>query len=74
MFGIRVLIYLLGIALVVWILIRLAKGSGTKKKPVRQMEDTVRCAHCGMFVPRNEATRDGDRYYCSAAHRDQDQQ
>lgn len=74
MFGIRVLIYLLGIALVVWILIRLAKGSGTKKKPVQQMDDMVRCAHCGTFVPRNEATRHNDRYYCSTAHRDQDQQ
>jgi uncharacterized protein len=74
MFGIRVLIYLLGIALVVWILIRLARGSGSKKKPLAQMDDMVQCAHCGTFLPRHEATQDGDRYYCSTGHRDQDRQ
>ncbi len=74
MFGIRVLIYLVGIALVVWILLRLARSSGTKKKPLRQVDDMVRCAHCSVFVPRNEAIQEGDRYYCSTQHRDRDRQ
>ena len=72
MFGIRVLIYLLGIGLVVWILIRLAKGSRIEEKPAKKVSDMVGCAHCGTFVPRNEATREEDRYYCCSQHRDAD--
>ena len=72
MFGMRVLIFLLGIALVVWILIRLAKGPSLTKKPDKRIGEMVRCARCGVFTPREEAIRKGDRYYCSAAHRDED--
>jgi len=66
MFGIRVLIYLLGIGLIVWILMRL------EKKQAKQVDDMVRCTRCGMFVPRHEAIRDEDRYYCCSQHRDED--
>ncbi|MFQ5643883.1 MAG: PP0621 family protein [Thiogranum sp.] len=72
MFGIRVLIYLLGIGLVIWILMRLAKGPRIEKKTARQVDDMVRCARCGTFTPRNEAVREGDRYYCCSQHRDED--
>ncbi len=30
--------------------------------------DTVRCAHCGMHVPRDEAVGGGELWFCSAAH------
>ena len=72
MFGIRVLIYLLGIGLLVWILIRLAKAPRVEKKPTKQVDDMVRCAHCGTFVPRHEAISEEDRYYCCSQHRDED--
>jgi uncharacterized protein len=72
MFGIRVLIYLLGIALVVWILFRLAKKPGLENKPSKKVGDMVRCTQCGTFVPRNEAVQEGERYYCCEQHRDQD--
>lgn len=72
MFGIRVLLYLLGIALVVWILLRLAKGPRIESKPGKKVGDMVRCAHCGTYVPRNDALREGDKYYCSSNHRDED--
>ena len=72
MFGIRVLIYLLGIALVVWILIRLAKKPGADKKSTKRVGDMVRCAHCGIYIPRHEALTDSGRYYCCTQHRDED--
>ncbi len=72
MFGIRVLIYLLGIGLVVWILFRLAKAPRVEKKPAKKVDEMVRCARCGMFVPRHEAISEGDRYYCCSQHRDED--
>ena len=72
MFGIRVLIILLGIGLVAWILIRLAKGPALAKKPQKKVGDMVRCSHCGVYVPRGEAVQDGDRYFCCREHRDTD--
>jgi len=72
MFGIRVLIYLIGIGLVIWILMRLAKGPRVEKKPTRKVDDMVRCARCGTFVPRSESIREEDRYYCCSQHRDED--
>ena len=35
-------------------------------------EPIVPCAHCGLFVPTSDAVRDGERLYCSIAHRDAD--
>jgi len=29
----------------------------------------VSCAACGLHVPRNEALRQGDRFYCCEEHR-----
>lgn len=72
MFGIRVLIYILGIALVIWILFRLARGPGVENKPTKKVGDMVRCARCGTFVPRNEALQEAERFYCSREHRDED--
>jgi uncharacterized protein len=28
----------------------------------------VQCAHCGIYIPEQEALVNGDRFYCSAAH------
>ena len=32
-------------------------------------QETVRCAHCGVFVLRSEAVSEGADFYCSEAHR-----
>lgn len=72
MFGIRVLLYLVGIGLVIWILLRLAKSPRIGEKPLKKVGKMVRCARCGTFVPQNEALRSGDRYYCCSEHRDKD--
>jgi uncharacterized protein len=73
MFGIRVLIFLLGIGLVVWILIRLAKGPSLAKKPQKKVDEMVRCSRCGIFVPRGEAIQHGEHYYCCQEHHDKRQ-
>jgi len=72
MFGIRALIYLLGIALVVWILFRLGRAPSARKPAQKQVDDMVRCARCGVFVPKQEAIHEGDRNYCCSQHRDED--
>lgn len=31
-------------------------------------EPMVRCAHCGVFMPRSTALPHGDRFYCDSEH------
>lgn len=33
--------------------------------------DMVKCSQCGLHILRNEAIRDGDKYFCSDEHRQQ---
>ncbi len=69
MFGIRVLLFLVGIVLVAVILKRLAIGSRPavtrRQDPVRKM---VQCHHCGLYLPEQDAIQDSGRYYCAREH------
>ncbi|MFC6442348.1 MAG: hypothetical protein GX332_08345 [Alcaligenaceae bacterium] len=40
------------------------------KKPVsrHQAEPMVRCAHCGIYLPRSEALMSNDHTWCSLDH------
>lgn len=40
--------------------------------PTAPAGNMVRCAHCGLYLPEDDAVRDGERFYCSPEHRDQD--
>jgi len=69
MFGLRVLVFLVGIALVVVILKRLALGSGPRVARRReQVGRMVQCHHCGLYLPEQEAFQESGRYYCSREH------
>jgi hypothetical protein len=45
-------------------------GRHARREQHRGVEsvDTVKCARCGVYVPRIEATRNGDLWYCCAEH------
>ncbi len=73
MFGMRVLIFLLGIGLVVWILMRLYKSPVSRTKPKEKVGDMVKCEHCGVFIPRTNAIGQGNQFYCSKEHQEKDQ-
>ncbi|MDE1942638.1 MAG: hypothetical protein KGI47_05785 [Betaproteobacteria bacterium] len=32
-------------------------------------QEMVRCAHCGLYIPRTEALPGGGAFYCSEPHR-----
>jgi uncharacterized protein len=55
-------------AAVYWLLRSYAKDASRQDHPV--VEDMVRCAHCGMHIPRSEGILAGENYFCSASHRD----
>jgi uncharacterized protein len=47
-----------------------AEKDTTERPPVAPpAEAMVRCAHCGVHLPRTEAVEDGERLYCSEQHR-----
>ena len=70
------LIRLIIIGLIIWFLYRafqrmLEKPRNTDeaKRPATT-QDMVKCAHCGIHIPGNEALERDGWYYCSPEHRD----
>jgi len=72
------LIRLAVLALVIWLVIRLiqnayqrAAARTKRRSPARARAATgtmVRCAHCGVHLPREDAVTEGGDFYCSRAH------
>lgn len=68
------LIKLILLALGVWVVYRLLKGYGRsvrQDRPPRAEHggDMVRCAHCGVHLPRGEAIISRGEFYCTNEHR-----
>ncbi len=63
------LLFLIAIVVVVYLLIRSYKRSETRQgKPT--VDDMVRCAQCGVHVPKGESIQARGRFFCCAEHRD----
>lgn len=73
MFGIRLLLVLLALVAVVLILRRLYRRPSAAR-PLAVPGQMVRCAHCGLYLPRDEALHADDLDFCSADHRDRHRQ
>ena len=64
------------LALGVWVIYRIFKGYGrslkqdqTPSTPAEASEDMVRCAHCGVHLPRSESIVSQGEFFCSNEHR-----
>jgi len=64
------LLLLVVIAAVVYLLIRSYRRKSEEPEQDAVAEDMVRCAYCGVHLPRSESIKAGDKFYCSAEHRD----
>lgn len=70
---------LLLIALVIGIIVVLFRRLRAPKRPQGDSQPTsydpmVRCAHCGVNLPRDHAIRSNNgHYYCNIDHRDANQ-
>lgn len=63
------LLLLVAIAVVVYLLLRsFRKTAPQQDKTVA--EDMVRCAHCGVHLPKSESVMTDGRFFCSVEHRD----
>lgn len=70
------LIRLIIIGLIIWFLYRAfqrmlekPRSTETPKRPLTS-QDMVKCAHCGIHIPRDEALERDGKSYCSPEHRD----
>lgn len=70
----RLLFWIAVIFAAIWLWRRLKTPSTPRQQPRREDEGQpmVRCAHCGVHLPRSHALTQDDRWYCSQAHLEQD--
>jgi uncharacterized protein len=63
------LLFVFAILVVVYLLFRsYRKNLSRQDRPVT--EDMVRCAHCGVHLPKGESVRAEGMDFCSVEHRD----
>jgi len=68
------LIKLILLALAAWVVFRLVRSYsrtvGREDAPKNETgEDMVRCAHCGVHLPRSEAVVSRGEFFCTNEHR-----
>jgi uncharacterized protein len=65
----KLIFLVLGIVLAWWVL-KWYRKSMTRKEPppAGAAEDMVRCAHCGVHLPRSESHASSGRFFCSDEH------
>jgi uncharacterized protein len=62
----RLVVLIVLVVLAVWLVRRaLRKDAPAKPAPAGEL---VRCAHCGMHLPRAEARQEAGVLYCSEEH------
>ncbi|WP_460045709.1 PP0621 family protein [Pseudomonas sp. S2_H01] len=69
---IRLIMWIALIMAIVWLFKRATKGPAARSKPAAPELDAapmVRCAQCGVHVPRDRALSQGLQWYCTEAHR-----
>lgn len=68
----KILLLLLAFAVAYWIIKAYKRRTGQSRGTASEStgsEDMVRCAQCGVHLPRSESLMSGQLFYCSADHR-----
>ena len=63
------LLFLLAIVVVVYLLLRSFRRKSPKQDAPNAAEEMVRCAQCGVHLPKSESIQASGNYYCCDAHR-----
>ena len=66
----KIILIVLGLLLAYWFLksYRRRADRPDAQAPRAGAEDMVRCAHCGVHLPRSESVTTQGSFYCSADH------
>lgn len=65
----RLLILAAAVAAIYWLMQSRRGNPPGNGEDADSIEDMVRCAHCGIHLPKSEGLRADGKYYCSEAHR-----
>lgn len=63
------LLFLAAIVALIYLLLKSYRRPPRKPPTPEVTEDMVRCAQCGVHLPKGESILAGGKYYCSEAHR-----
>ncbi|MBI5891194.1 MAG: hypothetical protein HZB47_11035 [Nitrosomonadales bacterium] len=63
------LLFLLAVIVVVYLLLRSFRRQAPKQNASAPAEEMVRCAQCGVHLPKSESILANGNFYCSDAHR-----
>lgn len=66
---VRTLLIVVAIFVALMLLKRVLGGRPRTPAAPPKTPRLVQCAHCGLHVNESEALRAGERYFCSAEHR-----
>jgi uncharacterized protein len=72
----KILLIIFALLLVYWIIksgLRRGAARGDKRTASGRSEDMVRCAHCGVHLPRSDSLMLRDEYFCCIEHQHQHQ-
>lgn len=73
LFRLLLIIVIVGIVIMLFRRLRASQHTHGGSQPA-SYDPMVRCAHCGVNLPRDHAVRSKDgHYYCSIEHRDANQ-
>jgi uncharacterized protein len=64
----RLIVLVALVVLAVWLIRRALRGPQPKAKAPEQQGELVKCAHCGVHLPRAEARQTEGLLYCSEEH------
>jgi uncharacterized protein len=67
----KLLVLILFVVLAVWVIRRAfgaSRAAGQPEKQAVEEQDLVRCARCGVHLPRSEARQAEGRLYCGEEH------
>jgi uncharacterized protein len=66
----RLLVVILLVVIAVWLVRRALRRSAMHGTPETNTvrDELVRCAHCGLLLPRAEARQSAGAIYCSEEH------
>ncbi len=67
----RLILFAIAVYALVWLLRRAVEGPEHDRRPPRtrpDVDELVRCAQCGVHLPRAEARTVSGRLYCSDEH------
>jgi uncharacterized protein len=67
---VKIILLVLGLALVYWILKSYRRGveRNAARPRARGSEDMVRCERCGVHLPRSESITTQGRFFCTPEH------